>query len=45
MAHITEQDVWMSENALANFKIRVCEILRLYFKTFIYMQVLCQINR
>jgi len=41
MAHITAQDIWKSENTLANFKVRVCEIFRLHIKTFIYIQDLC----
>jgi hypothetical protein len=32
MAHITIQDFWKSENTLANFKIRGCEIFRIYIK-------------
>ena len=38
--NITVQEVWMSENTLTNFKIRVCEIFKLYIKTLIYVQVL-----
>jgi len=44
MTRITVQDVAKSENTLANFKIRGCEILNLYIKTFMYVQFICYIN-
>ena len=40
-AYITIQNVWKTENTMANFSIGGCATLILYIKTFTYMQGLC----